>query len=79
MGCISSKQAALELDTEGVHSSSCEAWKTRRAQRKERARAKKDRVLESPVVEGEAPPWVAGHAVLTKREGQYVIVERKEL
>ena len=79
MGCIPSKQAALEADCDIAHSSERVAWKASQARRRDRALAKKARALESPIVEGEAPPWVAGHAVLTKRDGEFVVVERKDL
>lgn len=75
MGCIPSKHAVLEM--EGVHSTGCAAWKSRRAQRKERSRAKKARELESPVTSEGAPPWVGGHALFTEKNGQYMVVEHK--
>lgn len=68
--CISSK---MVLEEDGVHASGCQRWKTKLAKRKERARAKKARALASPVVEGEPAPWVAGHAVLKMRDGEYTI------
>ena len=74
MGCISSKQIAMDEDL--ARSSGCQKWKTKLAQRKQRARAKRARALASPVVEGEAPPWVAGHTVLRVRDGEYVIEEK---
>ena len=75
MGCIPSKQSVLEAD--GMHSSKAQSWKEKRARRKERTRAKRDRALASPVVEGDAPPWVSGHAVLTQKNGEYRIMEGK--
>lgn len=75
MGCIPSKQAVLEADGLSAPPSKLQAWKARRAQKKERARARKARYPPSPVIPEDAPPWVtARHAVLTEKDGQLVVL-----
>ncbi len=76
MGCIPSKHQVLEEDGRDrvAPVSKLQAWKTGRKHRKEFSRAKKARGPPSPVIEGEAAPWVKGHAVLTEKDGQLVVV-----
>lgn len=75
MGCIPSKQAALEAEGLSAPPSGLKAWKARRRQRKERMRSMKGRYPPSPVIAADAPPWVtARHAVLTEKDGQLTVV-----
>lgn len=71
MGCIPSKQSLAEKDDvlpiPGKSRRLKPKWKkTYTAQE-----------LPSPVVDGDAPPWVKGHAVLTEKNGTLVIVDSR--
>ncbi|KAI0066504.1 hypothetical protein BV25DRAFT_1820468 [Artomyces pyxidatus] len=71
MGCIPSKQKALQQFDDGT---------APQLPSKKPKKTKKNRGPPSPVVEGEPAPWVRGHAVLVLNEdaqgGEVFVMEK---
>lgn len=72
MGCIPSKQKVLDGESSTVILSGAQ-------EKKQKKQKKESQRLPSPVIEGDAAPWLQARAILTThKDGTIIITERQQ-